>query len=104
MRDEQGKVIGTEPVASHLNAWNVKVIALKPTREVSGEEKVKLAGAEKVMAQALSKIPPEMRGEVLQKLQHAAEHGTLKLPVPKVSERAKDVARPAPAPHMERSR
>ena len=104
VRDEQGKVIGTEPVASHLNSWNVKVIELKPTREVSGEEKVKLAGAEKVMAQALSKIPPQMRGEVLQKLQHAAEHGTLKLPVPKVTERAKDVARPAPAPNMERSR
>lgn len=103
-RDDQGKVIGKEEISSHLNKWEVRPIELKPSREVSAEEKTKLAAAEKVMGKALDRVPENMRGVLLERIQAAVERGNLKLPDPKVMERSAEKARPTPAPAMDRSR
>ena len=104
VRDGKGKVVGQERIDSHLNKWEVRPIELKPNREVSADEKVKLAAAEKVMGKALERVPAHMRAELLERIQVAADRGNLKLPDPKVTERTAEKARPAPAPAMDRSR
>jgi hypothetical protein len=57
-----------------------------------------------VMEKAMAKLPEHIRVDALAKMTKAVEKGELKLPPPKVTERAVDKPRPAPAPAMDRSR
>lgn len=80
-----------------------EIVAAAP-RTLSPQEKMSLDVATKVMEKAMAKLPKHIRVDALAKMTKAVENGELKLPPPKVTERAIDKPRPAPAPAMDRSR
>lgn len=80
-----------------------EIVAAAP-RTLSPQEKMSLDVATKVMEKAMAKLPEHIRVDALAKMTKAVEKGELKLPPPKVTERAVDKPRPAPAPAMDRSR
>ena len=80
-----------------------EIVAATP-RTLSPQEKMSLDVATKVMEKAMAKLPEHIRVDALAKMTKAVEKGELKLPPPKVTERAVDKPRPAPAPAMDRSR
>lgn len=73
-------------------------------RVLSPDEQIRVDVATKVLLKALEKVPENIRSDALAKMNTAIEKGELKLPAPKVTERAVDKPRPAPAPAMERGR
>ncbi len=104
LRQERGtnekQVAGPEakPAREHN-----EIVAAAP-RTLSPAEQASLAVATKVMEKAMAKLPEPLRVDALAKMTMAVQKGELKLPVPKVTERAVDKPRPAPAPAMDRSR
>lgn len=80
-----------------------EIMAVAP-RTLSPDEKMHLDVATKVMEKSLAKVPEHIRADAIAKMVRAVEKGDLKLPTPKVTERAIDKPRPAPAPAMDRGR
>lgn len=79
-------------------------IAAAAPRTLSPQEKMSLDVATRVMEKAMAKLPEHIRVDALAKMTKAVEKGELKLPTPKVMERAIDKPRPAPVPAMDRNR
>lgn len=73
-------------------------------RVLTADEQTKVNAATKLMEKALAKLPDHARNEAISKMTSAARDGSLQLPTPKVTERAVDRTKPAPAPEMDRSR
>jgi hypothetical protein len=80
-----------------------EIMAVAP-RTLSPDEKMRLDVATKVMEKSLAKVPEHIRADAIAKMVRAVEKGDLKLPTPRVTERAIDKPRPAPAPPMDRGR
>lgn len=80
-----------------------EIVAATP-RSLSPDEKMRVDVAMKVMEKAIAKLPENIRMDALTKMANAVEKGDLKLPSPKVTERAVNMPRPAPAPAMDRCR
>jgi hypothetical protein len=76
----------------------------KAQRPLSDEDQKKVNAATKVMEKAMAKLPEHTRNEAISKMTSMVRDGSLQLPTPKVTERAIDRPKPAPAPQMERAR
>lgn len=73
-------------------------------RTLTPDEQMRVGVATKLMEKQLAKLPEAARMQAIDKMTAAVKDGTLKLPTPKVTERAIDRPAPAPAPAMDRSR
>lgn len=98
VRDDAGKVIGTEEVAARRNVWEAKPAGLVVMRELSSDEKLKVDAAYKVLDAELSKYPVDVRREIVNRFIEAVEKDNLKLPPPLV---AQQVQPPRPRPTLE---
>jgi hypothetical protein len=79
--------------------------APKPAeRTLTKDEQMRVDVATKLMEKQLAKLPEHSRLDAIAKMTTAVRDGTLKIPTPKVTERAIDRPAPAPTPVMERSR
>ena len=75
-----------------------------PERILTKDEQMRVDVATKLMEKQLAKLPEHSRLDAIAKMTTAVRDGTLKIPTPKVTERAVDRPAPAPTPVMERSR
>jgi hypothetical protein len=82
-----------------------EVASSKPVeRTLTKDEQMRVDVAAKLMEKQLAKLPEHTRLEAIARMTTAVKDGTLKIPTPKVTERAVDRPAPSPTPVMERSR
>lgn len=74
------------------------------SRALTPDEQMRVGVATMLMEKHLAKLPEHTRLEAISRMTMAVKDGTLKLPTPKVTERAIDRPAPAYAPAMDRSR
>jgi hypothetical protein len=92
---------GQAPEPSHVK----EASSSKPAdRTLTKDEQMRVDVATKLMEKQLAKLPEHSRLDAIAKMTTAVRDGTLKIPTPKVTERAVDRPAPAPTPVMERSR
>lgn len=92
---------GQAPEPSHAK----EAASSKPAeRMLTKDEQMRVDVAAKLMEKQLAKLPEHTRLEAIARMTTAVRDGTLKIPTPKVTERAVDRPAPAPTPVMERSR
>lgn len=107
LRQERGsnekQLSGPTTLGAKLAQEPNEIIAIAP-RTLSPDEKMRLDVATKVMEKSLAKVPENIRADAIAKMVRAVEKGDLKLPTPRVTERAIDKPRPAPTPTMDRGR
>lgn len=94
------------PKSQVLEPSHAKEVANpKPVeRTLTKDEQMRVDVAAKLMEKQLAKLPEHTRLEAIARMTTAVRDGTLKIPTPKVTERAVDRPAPSPAPVMERSR
>ena len=102
IRDEGGKVVGTEVIEAQRNKWEIKSADLGITRPLSTDEQLRVEAATKVLGKAISKFPEAERAKILAKVGEAIDKGEIKLPTPKVSVRS-TVEKPTPSPSRDRA-
>jgi len=98
VRDDAGKVVGKEEIATQRYVWDVQPAGLVVMRTLSDNEKVKYEAAYKVLDQATAKYPTDMRRDILNRFADGVEKGDMDLPAPQVVQRSVERS---PEPAME---
>lgn len=102
IRDDAGKVVGTETIEAQRNKWEAKPVDLGVTRTLSKDEQLRVDAATKVLGKAIAKMPEAEREKILAKVGEAINKGEIQLPTPKVTVRS-SVEKPTPSPSRDRA-